>query len=142
VLGVTTHFVQDYTSYSARHVIRGLHFQAPPHAQDKLVRCSQGEIFDVVADRDPRSSTYGRHVSTVLTGALQSMLFIPGHYAHGFCVISDGAMIEYKMSEYYHPESASGVRYDDPTFTIAWPVSNPILSEQDTQWPLLQRLQN
>ena len=136
-LGITTIFSEDFTSYSKKNVIRGLHFQRSPHMQDKLVRCTKGEIFDVAADCDPTSPTYGQYVSYTLTGAEQSMLFIPGKYAHGFCVVSDEAIMEYKLSDTYHPESVGGARYDDPLLHITWPTTHPILSEADTLWQLL-----
>ncbi len=135
--GITHPFVQDNLSFSKKHVLRGLHFQKKPHAQAKLVRCASGEILDVAADHNPESATFGKSVAITLSGETQAMLYIPGHYAHGFCVLSDGAVVEYKVSDYYHPESASGVRYDDPTFTIPWPLKDPILSAQDKQWPAL-----
>ncbi len=135
--GITAHFVQDFVSYSKRDVIRGLHFQRAPYAQDKLVRCSSGEIFDVAADCDPTSETYGTHVSVLLRAEEQGMLFIPGKYAHGFCVVSDGAVTEYKMSASYEPQSAAGFRWNDPILNIPWPTSHPIVSEQDAAWPLL-----
>lgn len=135
--GITHPFPQDNLSFSKKNVLRGLHFQKKPHAQAKLVRCASGEIFDVAADHDPESATYGKHIAVTLSGEKQNMLYIPAQYAHGFCVLSDEAIVEYKVSEYYHPESASGVRYDDPTFAIPWPIHDLILSEQDMHWPLL-----
>ncbi len=133
-LGIQTSFVEDFTSYSQKNVIRGLHFQRAPHMQDKLVRCTKGEIFDIAADCDPASSTYGKYVSARLNGDEQKMLFIPGRYAHGFCVISDEAVVEYKLSDTYHPETVGGARFDDSRLNIAWPIINPILSEKDTLW--------
>ncbi len=134
-LGITVQFVHDYTSYSVKDVIRGLHFQRAPHAQDKLVRCTKGKILDVVADCDPASATFGTHVSAMLTSEDQTMLYIPGRYAHGFCVVSDDSIVEYKMSDVYHPESAGGVLWNDPLLHIEWPTATPILSDQDTKWP-------
>lgn len=135
--GINVVFVQDNISYSKKNVLRGLHFQKPPHAQAKLVRCVSGEIYDVVADHNPDSATFGKHIGVTLSGDTQAMLYIPGMYAHGFCVLSDQALVEYKVDNYYHPESAHGVRYDDPVFGIAWPVRDPILSEQDKSRQLL-----
>ncbi|MFA7309393.1 MAG: dTDP-4-dehydrorhamnose 3,5-epimerase [Candidatus Paceibacterota bacterium] len=133
-LGIRTVFVEDFTSFSGRNVVRGLHFQRAPHAQDKLVRCTKGEIFDVAVDCDPVSPTYGHHVSVRLNGDKQAMLYIPGKYAHGFCVVSDEAIVEYKLSDTYHAELVGGARFDDPFLDITWPVSEPILSEQDKSW--------
>ena len=129
--GITAPFVQDNLSFSRKNVLRGLHSQKKPHAQAKLVRCASGEIFDVVVDHNVDSPTFGESVSVTLSGAKQTMLYIPAQYAHGFCVLSDEAIVEYKVDDYYHPECAVGVRYDDPAFSIAWPVQHPILSEQD-----------
>lgn len=134
--GIGTRFVQDYSSRSHKGVIRGMHFQRVPHAQDKLVRCAYGEIFDVAIDHDPASPMYGTSVSATLCADEQSMLFIPGRYAHGFCVLSDEAIVEYKLGDTYHPGCAGGVRYDDPVFAIQWPVTEPIVSKQDMSWPL------
>ena len=136
-IGITSNFVQDYTSRSIQGTIRGIHYQKSPHAQDKLVRCSWGKIFDVVADFDPNSPAFGTYVSTVLSGDEQSMLFVPGKYAHGFCVVADEAITEYKMSDVYALEYASGIRWDDPILHIDWPVSTPIVSEQDMAWSFL-----
>ncbi len=135
--GITHPFVQDNLSFSTKNVLRGLHFQKKPYAQAKLVRCVSGEILDVVADHNPDSPTFGKHVAVELSGDRQNMLYVPAAYAHGFCVLSDEALVEYKVSEYYHPESASGVRYDSPAFAISWPVENPVLSEQDSALPML-----
>lgn len=135
--GITHPFVQDNLSLSRKNVLRGLHFQKKPHAQAKLVRCASGEIFDVAVDHNPDSATFGESVTATLSGEKQNMLYIPAEYAHGFCVLSDDAVVEYKVSDYYHPEYAFGIRYDDPVFGIEWPVSNPVLSEQDMQWPLI-----
>lgn len=137
VCGISATFVEDFTSYSRKNVVRGLHFQRAPHMQDKLVRCTKGEIIDVAADCDPTSPTYGQHVSFHLKGDEQSMLYIPGKYAHGFCVVSDEAIVEYKLSDTYHPESVGGARYDDPLLAIDWPVTDPILSEMDKSWTSL-----
>ncbi|HVM73374.1 MAG TPA: dTDP-4-dehydrorhamnose 3,5-epimerase [Candidatus Paceibacterota bacterium] len=136
-IGITEQFVQDYFSHSHKHVIRGMHFQRAPYAQGKLVRCASGEIFDVAADCDPASPTYGTYVSTTLSADAQTMLYIPGRYAHGFCVLSDQAVVEYKMSSIYEPNYAGGVRFDDPRLGIEWPISSPILSPRDASWPLL-----
>lgn len=135
--GIGTSFVEDFTSYSRKNVLRGLHFQRAPHQQDKLVRCTKGEILDVAADCDPTSPTYGQHAEVRLRGDEQTILYIPGKYAHGFCVVSDEAIVEYKLSETYHPESVGGARFDDPLLNITWPVSEPIISQQDTAWPSL-----
>lgn len=137
-LGITSAFVQDYVSFSKKNVIRGLHYQRAPHAQDKLIRCATGRVFDVVADHNASSPTFGKYLSVELNAQRGEMLFVPGRYAHGFCVLSDeGASVEYKLSGGYHPENAGGVRFDEPLFNIRWPVKDPVLSERDRAWPLL-----
>jgi len=133
-LGITADFKQDFRSYSVKNVIRGLHFQCAPYAQDKLVRCTNGKIFDVVADYDSASATFGKYVSVILDAEEQMMLYVPGKYAHGFCVVSDDASVEYKISGEYAPESASGVLWNDPLLGITWPVADPVLSEKDRLW--------
>lgn len=138
-LGIDTNFVQDFRSQSVKGVIRGLHYQRAPHKQDKLVRCAHGEIFDVAADYDPASPTFGTYVTETLTAEEQTMLFVPGIYAHGFCVTSETAIVEYKIGGKYSPQDASGVPWDDPLLQVAWPTSSPILSEQDRAWQPLQK---
>lgn len=139
-IGIATPFVQDSVSFSRAEVIRGLHFQKPPFAQAKLVRVAHGEIFDVAADVDPNSSTYGSYISAILDGNKQTMLYIPEKYAHGFCALSD-ATVEYKLSKGQRAEAASGARYDDPRLSILWPVKNPVLSQKDQMWPTLPKTQ-
>ena len=138
-IGIDDVFVQDYFSRSRKGVIRGMHYQREPHQQGKLVRCASGSIFDVAVDHDPGSATYGDSASATLSADTQTMLYIPGRYAHGFCVISDEAVVEYKMSGAYSPESAGGARFDEPVFDIAWPISDPIVSPKDAAWPLLPK---
>lgn len=136
-IGVMDTFVQDSISFSKKGVLRGMHYQKAPHAQAKLVRASAGAILDVVADIDPSSSTYGQHATVELSENEQNMLYIPGQYAHGFCVLSNTATVEYKLSELHRPESAGGVMYNDPVLNIKWPVDDPVLSIKDKQWPEL-----
>ena len=139
-LGIESAFATEFTSRSQKGVVRGFHYQRAPHMQDKLVRCSYGEIFDVAADCDPGSPTYGASVGLHLNGDEQGMLFIPGRYANGFAVLSDIAIVEYKVSNEYHPELVSGARFDDPLLNIKWPlVGEPILSALDKAWPPLSR---
>lgn len=138
-IGIKEPFVQENLSYSKKGVLRGMHFQKQPHAQAKLVRCASGEIFDVVADHNPESPTFGKYISEILTGEQQNMLYIPGKYIHGFCVLSDAAVVDYKVTNYYSASHVSGVMYNDPIFNIQWPVSEPILSKQDLGWELICR---
>lgn len=133
-LGITTSFIQDSVSFSVKNVIRGMHYQTAPFQQAKLVRCASGRIYDVIADIDPTSPTYGTYVGVELSGDMQQMVYIPGQYAHGFGVLSDGAHVAYKLSGEQNPLYAGGVMYNDPVLHIAWPIQNPVLSEKDRGW--------
>ena len=121
--------------------LRGLHFQTEPHEEAKLVRCTRGAIYDVVVDLRPDSSTYRRWYAAGLTSENRRMLFIPSGFAHGFQTLVDDSEVFYQMSEFYHPESGRGVRWDDPALAIEWPLANPIMSEKDRIHPLLDRAQ-
>ncbi len=136
--GIDADFVQDNHSRSVRGTLRGLHLQRAPKAQAKLTRVIAGEVFDVAADVRPESPTYGVWVGVTLSSHNRKSLFIPAGYAHGFCVLSAEAEVVYKTSEEYVPELEWGARWDDPVLSIPWPVSNPLLSERDRQWPLLE----
>jgi dTDP-4-dehydrorhamnose 3,5-epimerase len=139
-VGHTVDFVQDNHSRSAKGVLRGLHFQRPPHAQGKLVRVTQGSVFDVAADTRPDSPTFGRWVGVELSGANHRQMWIPAGLAHGFLVTSDSADFLYKTTDYYRPESEGSVRWDDPDLAIAWPLDGitPSLSAKDAAAPLLR----
>ena len=137
--GISVPFVQDNHSRSKRGVLRGLHLQKT-RAQGKLVRAARGEIFDVAADIDPRSATFGRWVGVTLSDANQRQLWIPPGYAHGFVVVSEIADFEYKCTDYYDPQSEAGVIWNDPELAIAWPLENPTLSEKDKRLPKLAEL--
>lgn len=132
-------FVQDNESCSSRGVMRGLHFQRPPHAQAKLVRCVRGSVLDVAVDIRRGSPTYGRHVSCLLTEHNHRQFFIPRGFAHGFAVLSDTAIFQYKCDNYYCPEADGGISILDPTLEIDWKItlSEAILSEKDRHQPLL-----
>ena len=138
--GIDADFVQDNHSQSSRNVLRGLHFQAPPQAQAKLVRCVAGKVWDVVVDIRHGSRTYGQWEGVELDAEAQRMLFVSVGFAHGFCVLSEAAEIQYKCSAYYAPELSLGVRWNDPAIGVAWPVREPLLSEQDCRHPLLADL--
>lgn len=135
----TTDFVQDNESRSIRGVMRGLHFQRPPHAQAKLVRCISGEVLDVALDIRKGSPTYGQHVSCLLTGDNHRQFFVPRGFAHGFAVLSDEAVFQYKCDNYYAPEADGGISILDPALGIDWGIDirDAILSEKDTRHPLL-----
>lgn len=137
--GLSLTFVQDNHTRSSRGVLRGLHFQKQ-HPQGKLVRAARGEIFDVVADVDPKSPTFGRWVGVTLSDANHRQVFIPPGYAHGFVVVSEVADCQYKCTEYYDAESQAGVIWNDPDLGIAWPIHDPTLSERDRQLPTLAML--
>ncbi|MDE6669918.1 MAG: dTDP-4-dehydrorhamnose 3,5-epimerase [Muribaculaceae bacterium] len=132
-------FVQDNESCSSRGVMRGLHFQRPPHAQAKLVRCVRGSVLDVAVDIRRGSPTYGQHVSCLLTEHNHRQFFIPRGFAHGFAVLSDIAVFQYKCDNYYCPEADGGISILDPTLGIDWKIalSEAILSEKDRHQPLL-----
>ena len=139
-VGHTVDFVQDNHSRSAKGVLRGLHFQRPPHAQGKLVRVTQGSVYDVVVDIRPDSATFGRWVGAELSGVNHRQMWIPAGLAHGFLVTSDSADFLYKTTDYYRPESEGSVRWDDPDLAIAWPLEGitPALSAKDAAAPLLR----
>lgn len=133
-------FVQDNESMSTRGVIRGLHFQRPPFSQSKLVRCVRGAVLDVVVDIRRGSPTYGSHVAVELTGENRRQLFVPRGFAHGFAVLSDEAVFQYKCDNYYHPESEGGISIADNSLGIDWRI-NPaeaILSDKDLRNPMLR----
>jgi len=143
-VGVSAHFVQDNHSYSkARGVLRGMHYQLPPAAQDKLVRVARGSIFDVAVDIRPDSPTFGRWAGVVLSAKEWNQLFIPIGFAHGFVTLEDETEVLYKASALYAPELERAVRFDDPTIAIDWPIdtSKVILSEKDRVAPLLSQIQ-
>lgn len=135
----SVNFVQDNESCSSRGVMRGLHFQRPPHAQAKLVRCVRGSVLDVAVDIRKGSPTYGKHVSCLLTEHNHRQFFIPRGFAHGFAVLSDTAVFQYKCDNYYCPEADGGISITDPTLGIDWrlELSEAILSEKDKHHPFL-----
>ncbi len=126
-------FVQDNESKSSKGVLRGLHFQKPPYAQAKLVRCIEGKVMDVAVDIRTGSPTYGKHVAIELSGENKRQLFVPRGLAHGFAVLSDSAVFAYKVDNTYAPEYDAGIRFDDPTLNIDWGLTNEIvlLSQKD-----------
>jgi dTDP-4-dehydrorhamnose 3,5-epimerase len=133
-------FVQDNESKSCYGVVRGLHFQKPPHAQAKLVRVVKGKVLDVAVDLRKDSPTYGRHVAVELSEDNHRQVFIPKGFAHGFSVLSEEAVFQYKCDDYYAPETEGAVAWNDPELNIDWriPADKVILSEKDTRHPLLK----
>ena len=133
-------FVQDNESMSAKGVMRGLHFQKPPYAQSKLVRCVRGKVLDVAVDIRKGSPTYGKHVAVELSEENHRQLFIPRGFAHGFAVLSDVAVFQYKCDNYYHPEADGGISIADSSLGIDWKTDagESILSDKDFRHPLLE----
>lgn len=140
VTGIKTNFVQDNQSKSIKGVFRGLHFQAPPYAQAKLVRVISGEVLDVAVDIRKGSPTYGQHHAVVLSAENKKQFFLPRGFAHGFLVISETAEFFYKCDNYYHSPSDGGIRFNDPSLDIDWKMneSEIILSDKDAQQPFLK----
>ena len=133
-------FVQDNESLSCYGVLRGLHFQKPPHAQSKLVRVVKGKVLDVAVDIRKGSPTFGRHVAVELSEENRRQLFIPRGFAHGFAVLSEEAVFQYKCDSYYAPASEGAIAWDDPDLGIDWriPADKVILSLKDMNHPLLK----
>ncbi len=140
-----TAFVQDNHSRSSRDVLRGLHYQLPPHLQGKLVRCAQGEIFDVAVDIRRGSLTFGQWVGAVLSAENYQQLWVPAGFAHGFLTLSEQAEVLYKTTDFWSRACERAIRWDDPDLAIAWPLealagAEPQLSEKDAAAPLLAEL--
>lgn len=139
-LGIDPDFVQDNQSFSARRgTIRGLHFQTPPHAQAKLVRVLQGEIFDVAVDLRRGSPTYAKWCATTLTAESGEQLFVPRGFAHAFCTLVPDTEVAYKVDDYYAPACDAGIRWNDPDIAIEWPIpiADAVLSDRDSKLPRL-----
>lgn len=138
------HFVQDNESKSSYGVLRGLHFQKPPYAQAKLVRVVKGCVLDVAVDLRKGSPTYGKYEAVELSEKNRRQLFIPKGFAHGFCVLSDEVIFQYKCDNYYSPQSEGAVRWDDPDLSIDWriPAEDVVLSEKDRAHPALKDLED
>lgn len=140
VLGDNIIFVQDNESMSTYGVMRGLHFQRPPFTQSKLVRCVKGAVLDVAVDIRKGSPTFGQHVAVELTEDNHRQFFIPRGFAHGFAVLSEIAVFQYKCDEFYHPEADGGISILDDSLGIDWkiPTEQALLSDKDTKHPLLK----
>ena len=136
-------FVQDNESMSVKNVIRGLHYQKMPYTQSKLVRCTQGTVLDVVVDIRKGSPTFGQHVTVELSGENHRQLFIPRGFAHGFAVLSDTAVFQYKCDNFYAPQAEAGIQLSDSTLGIDWriPLQEAILSVKDLKYPLLKEVE-
>ena len=136
--GLPDQFCQDNHSLSRRGVVRGLHYQLPPHGQAKLVRCLSGEIFDVAVDVRKGSETFGRWAALVLSAENKRMFYIPEGFAHGFCALSETAEVHYKATGEYCQEAERGVCWNDQVLGILWPVEEPLTSEKDILFPPLR----
>jgi dTDP-4-dehydrorhamnose 3,5-epimerase len=135
-LGLNSALVQCNISYNERKgTLRGMHYQAEPFGEAKVVRCTAGAIYDVVIDLRPQSTAYLQWVGVVLSAANRHMLYIPEGCAHGFLTLEEKTEIFYQMSEFYNAESARGVRWNDPAFQIAWPEEVEVISERDRTYP-------
>jgi dTDP-4-dehydrorhamnose 3,5-epimerase len=139
--GIDVTFVQDNLSFSTKGTLRGLHFQHP-HPQAKLVQVIWGEVLDVIVDIRRGSPTFGRWSRIRLSGENHRQLFVPGGFAHGYCVLSDTAVFTYKCSDFYAPGCEKGVLWTDPDIGIDWPVTMPNLSEKDSRYDLLKNIPN
>lgn len=135
--GLSTDIAQANMSFNKRKgTLRGMHFQAPPHAEAKLVRCTRGAIYDVIVDLRSDSPTHSRWVGVELTAENRRMLYVPEGFAHGFQTLQDDTEIFYLVSEFYAPEAEGGVRWDDAAFGIEWPLGAPTeISDKDRAWP-------
>jgi len=129
--GLSTAWVQDNQSFSKYGVIRGFHFQRPPHTEAKLVRVLQGEIMDVIVDLRKGSPTYGKWEQVNLNTENRRMVYVPRGFGHAFCVLSENAVVSYKVDNHYAPQAGAGIVWNDPTLNVPWPVETPILSEKD-----------
>lgn len=140
IIGHSIQFVQDNESMSTYGVMRGLHFQRPPFTQSKLLRCVRGAVLDVAVDIRKGSPTYGQHVAVELSEENKRQFFITKGFAHGFAVLSETAVFQYKCDEFYHPEADGGISILDSSLGIDWriPIEKAVLSEKDTKHPLLK----
>jgi len=138
--GVSDLFIQDNQSYSKKGVLRGLHLQAPPFAQAKLVRVSLGSVYDVAVDLRPDSPSFGQYYGLILSEANHLQFYIPHGFAHGYLVLSETAVFQYKCDQYYHPSAERGLRFDDPDLGISWPLTGMAfeVSAKDIKLPSLK----
>jgi dTDP-4-dehydrorhamnose 3,5-epimerase len=134
--GIDSQVVQRSVSYNRRRgTLRGMHFQVSPHEETKLVSCLRGSLYDVVIDLRPSSSTYRRWFAATLTADGFETLFVPKGCAHGFISLANDTVAHYEISEFHHPASARGVRYDDPAFGVEWPMSPLVINARDSGYP-------
>ena len=134
--GLDTRIAQCSTSFNKRKgTLRGMHYQAPPFAETKIVRCTRGAIHDVIIDLRPDAPTFTRHFAVVLTADNRKTLYVPPGFAHGFQTLADDTEVFYQISEFYSPEHARGVRWNDPTFGVRWPDDERTIVDRDRNYP-------
>ena len=139
--GITAVFIQDNHCLSVKKwTLRGLHFQIPPFAQNKLVRVTRGSVYDVVVDLRKKSPTFGRWKSFILSGKNFRQLYVPAGFAHGFCTLEKDTEVLYKVDRPYSPEHVGGIIWNDRDLKIDWPTENPHLSDRDSSWPSLKKI--
>lgn len=129
----------SFSENPRRHTLRGMHWQAPPHAERKLIRCVRGAVHDVALDIRPGSATHGRHVAVTLSAEAGNAIFIPAGFAHGFLSLTEDAVLEYMMDVPFAPGLGRGLRWDDPAFAIPWPAEPAVISARDATWPDMPR---
>jgi dTDP-4-dehydrorhamnose 3,5-epimerase len=140
-VGLNFHIVQCNLSYNKkRGTLRGMHFQAAPHEEAKLVSCTKGAIYDVIIDLKPGSPTYCKWFAVELSADNYKMLYMPAGFAHGFQALEDNTIVFYQMSEFYHPDYMRGVKWDDPVFNIRWPLSPTNISKKDQSYTFYKKL--
>lgn len=138
--GLEKDFVQVNSAFShKRGTLRGMHFQKAPHLEAKVIRCTRGSVYDVCVDIRPNSATFGNWYGAELTDDNGTMMYIPKGFAHGYLTLEDNCEVMYLVSEFYHPESEGGLHYNDPQVAISWPVEITLISEKDSNQPLLDR---
>ncbi|MCB4364491.1 dTDP-4-dehydrorhamnose 3,5-epimerase [Hydrogenophaga taeniospiralis] len=134
--GLVNKVVQTNVSLSKHQgTLRGMHYQESPYAETKLVRCTQGAIYDVIVDIRPESPTFKQWIGVELSSSNHRMLFVPQHFAHGFITLVDDSEVTYQVSQVYHPGSERGIRYNDPALGIVWPQEVKVISDKDASWP-------
>src|SRR5258708_18168584 len=135
--GLRPNLAQSSLAFNClRGTIRGMHYQTAPSTETKIVRCTQGAIYDVIIDMRPKSPTYLSHIAVILTAQTRRALYVPEMVAHGYQVLSNNTEVEYHMSEFYNPDCERGLRYDDARFGIRWPLPVSLISQKDLNWPL------
>ena len=138
--GLNSRFVQCSISVNTRRgTLRGMHYQVEPNAETKLVHCVRGSLYDVIIDLRPQSTTYCRWVGVELSALNNRLLYVPAGFAHGFQTLEDDTAVYYQISTFYAPQSARGVRWDDPAFAIKWPLPDSLISDKDSSLPDYQR---